>query len=252
MELGAIAQELAQGSLLVAVPIALLAGVVSFFSPCVLPLLPGYLSYASGMSASEVVRGEAPRGRILVGTVLFVAGFAFVFVSAGAAFGGVGLALQRFADPLTRVLGVVMIIVGLIFAGFVSFGQRDLRLSRVPAIGLASAPLLGVLFGLGWTPCIGPTLAVVLTLAYTEASAVRGAALSAIYALGLGVPFVIAGLAFARFNRSVAWLRRHSGLIQRIGGVAMIAIGLLMVSGVWGWLLGLVRQWVGAFGMTVI
>lgn len=252
MDLAAWAQELVQGTLVVAVPIALLAGAVSFFSPCVLPLLPGYLSYASGMSASEVVGGERQRGRLLLGSILFVAGFTFVFISFGAAFGGLGQLLLAQASLLTRILGVVLIVVGLIFTGWVGIGQSTKRFAAPSSIGLTTAPLLGALFGLGWTPCIGPTLTVVLTMAYTEASAVRGAALSGVYALGLGIPFVIAGIAFGRFNRTVQWARRHSLAIQRIGGLSMVAIGVLMLTGVWDLLLGLVRQWVGAFGMTVI
>lgn len=252
MDLGSLAQELVLGGLIVAVPIALLAGAVSFFSPCVLPLLPGYLSYASGMSAGDVLKGDRNRGRIVLGTALFVVGFGFVFISAGAAFGGLGWLLFRYAEPLSRVFGIVLIVVGLIFAGVVGFGQRELRFRNTTRAGLASAPLLGLVFGLGWTPCIGPTLAVVLTMAATEASAARGAALSAAYALGLGIPFLLAGLAFSRFNRSIAVLRKHSATIQRSGGVIMVVIGILMLLGVWSWLLGFVRQWIGAFGMTVI
>src|SRR4051812_21945785 len=158
----------ATGSLLLALPIAVLAGLVSFLSPCVLPLVPGYLSYVTGMS------GDPKRSRLLAGSLLFVSGFAVVFLLAGVLAGGVGAAVLGHADVITRVLGVVTIALGLAFLGFLPGFQRELRIHRFPAAGLAGAPLLGVVFGLGWTPCIGPTLAVVLTLGLQEGNAVRG------------------------------------------------------------------------------
>ncbi len=224
------------GSLMLAVPVALLAGLVSFFSPCVLPLLPGYLSYATGLSATEVSTGN--RGRMLLGSVLFVLGFTVVFVMLGAAFGQLGSFSQevlRNRDTITAVLGVLVILMGIAFMGFVPFLQRDLRVHKVPAVGLAAAPFLGFLFGLGWTPCIGPTLGVIQTLAYTEGTASRGILLSVIYSLGLGLPFIAAALAYDRAFRAFGVIRRHSVAVSRIGGVMMIAVGVLLVTGWWDW-----------------
>jgi cytochrome c-type biogenesis protein len=183
------------GSLALAVPVALVAGLVSFLSPCVLPLVPGYLSYVTGMAGAGL--DGARRARVLAGTALFVLGFSAVFVSFGALFGGLGMLLQRYDEVLTRVLGVVTVVMGLVFLGMPG-AQREWRLHRRPAVGLAGAPLLGVVFGLGWTPCIGPTLAAVQTLAYDSASAGRGALLTAAYCAGLGLPFLLAAVAYRR------------------------------------------------------
>ncbi|WP_035756759.1 cytochrome c biogenesis CcdA family protein [Granulicoccus phenolivorans] len=245
------ATEAVSGSLLIAVPVAALAGLISFFSPCVLPLLPGYLSYASGMSASEVIRGEGKRWRMLLGTLGFVLGFALVFVATGALFGTLGKLLLTQARPLTIVLGVVLILVGLIFAGLIPLGQRDLRIHRLPAVGVAAAPLLGILFGLGWTPCIGPTLSVVLTMSLNEGSATRGGLLSFVYALGLGIPFIIAGVAFTRFQPVVKFVRRHQGLLQRVGGAMMVLMGVLMLTGVWDYVMGYLKSWAAGFQVVI-
>jgi len=179
------------GSMLLAIPVALVAGLVSFFSPCVVPLLPGYLSYTTGLSGADLA--DARRGRMLAGSLLFVLGFSFVFVSFGALMGAVGDWLFTYQRPITVVLGIFVILLGLVFLGVVPWMQRDVRIHRVPAVGLLAAPLLGVLFGLGWTPCIGPTLSAVTSLALNEASAGRGALLSFVYCLGLGLPFIIRG-----------------------------------------------------------
>lgn len=230
------------GSMIIAVPIALAAGLVAFFSPCIVPLLPGYVSYATGLGAADVVAGRGRRGRMLAGMLLFVLGFAVVFVATAVLIGGIGGVLLTWKTVITRVMGVVIIALGMVFLGVVPLGRRELRLSWVPRVGIAAAPLLGVVFGLGWTPCIGPTLGVVYGLALSEGSAPRAAVLALAYALGLGVPFVVAGIAFTRMNRAVSFLRRRQQLIMRIGGVAMIATGLLMVTGVWSQITGLLRQ----------
>ncbi|GAA2867777.1 cytochrome c biogenesis protein CcdA [Streptosporangium fragile] len=231
----------ASGSLVLALPIAVAAGLVSFLSPCVLPLVPGYLSYVTGMSA------DPRRGRMVLGIVLFVMGFAAVFVAGGALFGGLGAVLFGNAEIITRVLGALTIVLGLAFMGAVPGLQRDFRIHRAPAAGLAGAPLLGLVFGLGWTPCIGPTLGVVLTLGLNEGSAGRGALLAFAYALGLGLPFVVAGMAYSKALRTFKAVRRHSQLITRAGGVMLVAVGVLLVTGLWAQLIAGMQGWIGGF-----
>lgn len=224
----------AAGSLLLAVPIAFAAGVVSFVSPCVLPLAPGYLSYVTGLTGAEIAEGgSARRSRVLLGSVLFVLGFSVVFVSYGVLFGGLGEALLRYQDVITRILGVVVIAMGLAFMGLIPGLQREWRLHRMPSYSLWGAPLLGVLFGLGWTPCIGPTLAAVQGMAFAEASALRGALLSFAYCLGLGLPFIILGLAFRSLAGTLAWVRRHYVAVMRVGGGLLVFIGVLLLTGWW-------------------
>ena len=263
------------GSLLLAAPIAFAAGVVSFLSPCVLPLVPGYLSFITGLTGAELAGGDPPaadpatpsggtavkvhdaealvrtKGRVLLGSVLFVLGFSFVFVSYGALFGALGQALVQYQDTITRVLGVLVVLLGLAFLGVVPGFQREFRVHRLPKIGLWGAPMLGVLFGLGWTPCIGPTLGAVQTLAFTEASAARGALLSFFYCLGLGLPFVVVGLLFRRAMGTIGWVRRHSLLVMRVGGALLVAIGFLLVTGLWTDLTIALRSWVGGFGVLL-
>lgn len=223
------------GSLVVAVPVALLAGLVSFFSPCVIPLLPGYLSYATGLSGADLEHGR--RGRMLLGSVLFVLGFSVVFVLWGSLFGSLGQQLTIHKREITVVLGALVILLGLAFVGMVPFLQRDVRVHKVPAVGLAAAPFLGFLFGLGWTPCIGPTLGAILTLTVSDdqATAARGATLAGIYALGLGIPFIVAGLAYRRALGAFAFVRRHQLWVVRAGGLMLVGVGLLMVTGWWDW-----------------
>jgi cytochrome c-type biogenesis protein len=237
------------GSMLVALPVAALAGAISFFSPCVVPLLPGYLSYVTGLSAAEL--GSNRRGRMLAGTSLFVAGFSAVFILTGVLFGAIGNALLEHQTLITRILGAGTVVLGLIFLGGFGFLQRDLRVHRVPAVGIAAAPLLGVLFGFGWTPCIGPTLGTVMNLAATEGSSTRGAVLALVFSLGLGIPFIVAALAFRRMLGAVAWVRRHQLLVIRVGGVLMIVVGLLLLTGVWDSVTADLRQWVSNFGSAV-
>lgn len=269
---GALADTVAGGSLLLAVPIAAAAGVVSFASPCVLPLVPGYLSYVTGMSGADLagtgsVTGSVTgggsgvavesraaartRGRTLAGSVGFVLGFAAVFVSVGVAFGGAGALLQQYADPVTRVLGAVTIVLGLGFMGLIPGLQRDIRLHIAPRAGVAGAPLLGVLFGLGWTPCMGPTLAAVQALAFDSASAGRGALLSATYALGLGLPFVAFGLGYRWALGAFAAVKRHYAAVMRIGGAMLVAVGLALVTGLWTNLTIVMQGWISGF-QTVI
>src|ERR687893_1501272 len=247
LDLAGWAEAAVGGSMVVAVPVAMLAGLVSFFSPCVVPLLPGYLSYATGLGAAEVVEGSSRRGRMLAGASLFVLGFAVIFVATGVVAGSAGRAFNEYRPVITRVLGVVVILLGLIFAGVLRVGQRDLRLHRIPAVGVAAAPLVGVVFALGWTPCLSPTLGVVVNLGFNEGTALRGGLLGFAYALGLGIPFVVAGLAFTRMARAVEVLRRRQLLIMRIGGVLLVGVGLLLVTGVWDWVTASLRQWAASF-----
>jgi cytochrome c-type biogenesis protein len=251
LDLATWAETAVGGSMALALPVALLAGLVSFFSPCVVPLLPGYLSYATGLGAAEVVEGSQRRGRMLAGASLFVLGFAVIFVITGVVAGSAGRLLAEYRDVITRVLGALIIVLGLIFAGVLRFGQRDLRIHRVPAVGVAAAPLVGVVFALGWTPCLSPTLGVVVNLGFNEGTAVRGGLLGFVYALGLGIPFVIAGLAFTKMAGAVAFLRERQQLIMRIGGVLMIIVGVLLVTGTWNMLTGVLRQWAASFETVI-
>jgi cytochrome c-type biogenesis protein len=225
------------GSMLLAVPVAVLAGLVSFFSPCVIPLLPGYLSYTTGLSGADLAdpdtTGAAPRrGRMLAGSSLFVLGFSVVFVGLGVLSAGVSRFFFENSRTFTIVLGVLAVVMGLVFMGLVPLFQRDVRMHRVPAVGLAAAPLLGFLFGLGWTPCIGPTLSVILALAYGQ-SATRGGVLLAFYSVGLGLPFILAALAWRRALGGLAFVRRHQQWVTRAGGVMLVAVGLLLLTGWW-------------------
>lgn len=230
------------GSLALAVPVAILAGLVSFFSPCVMPLLPGYLSYMTGLAVTDLDTGK--RGRMLAGSTLFVLGFAAVFVSLGAAFGSVGLHLAEHARTLSIVTGVIVIILGFAFIGWIPLMQREIRIHAVPSVGLAVAPLLGVFFAIGWVPCIGPTLGVVLSMSMTPgASAGRGAFLTFAYCLGLGIPFILAALGFGRFMHTVAWFKKHQRAVSLAGGGLLIVVGIMLVTGSWDSLVNEMRNW---------
>jgi cytochrome c-type biogenesis protein len=217
------------GSLLVAVPLAMLAGLVSFASPCVLPLVPGYLGYVGGFQGE----GRQDRRRLVLGASLFVLGFAVVFVLYGAAFGAIGAWFVQWEGVITRVLGVVVILMGLVFIGRFGAFQRTAKLAWLPATGLGGAPLLGAVFAIGWTPCIGPTLSAVLSLGFTGGTAWQGALLAFGYCLGLGIPFILIALGLGWATRSVSFLRRHIRAVNIVGGVLLIVVGLLMVTGVW-------------------
>ncbi|MEU6176357.1 cytochrome c biogenesis CcdA family protein [Streptomyces coeruleorubidus] len=238
------------GALLVALPIALLGGLVSFFSPCVLPLVPGYLSYVTGVAGTDLA--EARRGRMVAGASLFVLGFTAVFVSSGALFGYFGDTLQEHKDVLSKVLGLLMILMGVFFMGLMPwFTQREFRLHRKPVAGLVGAPLLGALFGIGWTPCIGPTLASVLALSSDQGSAGRGAALTVAYCLGLGVPFVLAAVAFRKALGAFGWIKRHYVWVMRIGGTMMIVTGLLLLTGAWDRIVQEMQVWSDGFTVGI-
>lgn len=224
---------ISSGSLLAALPIAFAAGLVAFLSPCVLPLAPGYVSYVTGMTGAELAETDRPRSRVLLGSILFVLGFSLVFVSYGVLFGSIGATVLQYADIINRILGVLLIVMGLAFLGMIPALQRERRMHVLPRWGVAGAPLLGIAFGLGWSPCIGPTLAAVQSLAFTEASAARGAILSLAYCLGLGLPFVLLALAFSRSMRAIGWVKSHYALVMRIGGAMLLILGVLMLTGLW-------------------
>ncbi|MEU9455926.1 cytochrome c biogenesis protein CcdA [Streptomyces sp. NPDC048277] len=238
------------GALLLALPVALLGGLVSFFSPCVLPLVPGYLSYVTGVAGTDL--GDARRGRMVAGASLFVLGFTAVFVSSGALFGYFGSTLQENSGTLGKVLGVLMIAMGVFFMGLMPwFTQREFRFHRRPVAGLIGAPLLGALFGIGWTPCIGPTLASVLALSSQQSSAGRGAILTVAYCLGLGVPFVVAAVAFRKALGAFGWVKRHYVWVMRIGGSMMIVTGLLLLTGAWDRLVQDMQSWSAGFTVGI-
>lgn len=242
------------GSMLLALPVAVLAGLVSFASPCVLPLVPGYVGYVTGMAATGAGRPASAstdrhtgRGRVLVGVGLFVAGFTTVFVALMVAAGTLGTYVARWEGAITRVLGGVVIAMGAAFLGAVPALRADRRVRLTPRAGLGGAPLLGIAFGLGWTPCMGPTLVAVQALSLSEASAARGAVLGVAYCVGLGVPFLLIALGLERSRRAAAFLGRHRVAVTRVGGVVLILVGLALVTGVWSSGTSAVQRWVSGF-----
>ena len=253
---GTFADTVLSGSLLAAMPMALLAGLISFVSPCIVPLVPGYLGYVSGMAGASAGRGggateRASRHRLVLGAAMFVAGFTAVFVVLGVAFASIGARIGGDLDLITRILGVLVVVMGFVFLGAVPFMQRERRVHVSPKAGLWGAPLLGLVFGLGWTPCIGPTLAAVLTLSLSEATATRGVILAVVYSLGLGVPFIVLALWMERSRAILGWLRRHRLALMRFGGAVLVILGLLLVTGLWGQITSHMQQWINGFWVAV-
>jgi cytochrome c-type biogenesis protein len=288
-----VGQLVTSGPLLLALPVAAAAGAVTFLSPCCLPLVPGYLSYVTGMAgagsqpapaagyppgrspspdgsgvqegsgasglavaarpvaAAAPTPGAAPKSRVVAGTTLFVLGFSVVFVSYGAALGGLGHLLTGHARLLTQILGGLTILLGLLFAGVFDrfwFAGRIVRPSARPKAGLAGAPLLGVMFGLGWTPCIGPTLTAVLALSASTGTVARGALLAFVYALGLGIPFLLVSFGFQLAMRAFSFARRRARLITQVGGAMLVCVGLLEVTGAWSTFVAWLQvHWVGGY-----
>ena len=231
------------GNLLVAVPIAIAAGLISFASPCVLPLVPGYLGFIGGFDSGE----PGGRRRLLLGVLLFILGFSIVFVLFGVLFGTAGLLLKSWLDVILRIAGVILIVMGAVFIGQVSFLQRTFKPQWKIATGLAGAPLLGIVFALGWTPCLGPTLIAVNALAFEGGNPARGALLAVAYCLGLGIPFLLVALGLGWVTGSVAWIKRHIRVINIIGGALLIVLGLLMVTGVWRLFITSIQGVIGGF-----
>jgi cytochrome c-type biogenesis protein len=247
------------GPLLLAIAVSALAGLVSFLSPCVLPLMPGYLSYVTGLAGADLdatrtesvedagggvavaIRPVRAKGRVLAGTVLFVAGFAVVFTLLATLVANIGIALQEHKRTLDIVLGVLVIVLGLAFLGLIPGMQRELRIRRLPDAGLVGAPVFGALFGLSWMPCTGPTLGAVLGLATISGQTDRAVVLALAYSLGLGLPFVLFGLFFRKLIGVFRAVRRHSRWVTRIGGALLIGVGIALLTGGWNsfliWLL---------------
>lgn len=240
------------GSLLLALPVAAIAGLVSFLSPCVVPLVPGYIAYVTGLSGADLDdEQKRKRGRVLAGSFLFVLGFSAVFVSLGALFGGVGANLKAHVDVLDQVLGAFVILFGLAFMGLIPGLQREFRFHRLPAAGVAGAPVLGVLFGVGWTPCIGPTLGAVQSLALDGSSATRGAVLTLAYCLGLGIPFMVVALLFRHALGALAVVKRHYALVTRLGGALLVVVGVLLVTGLWSDFVGQLQHTINGYSTAI-
>lgn len=230
------------GVLWAALSVALLAGLISFASPCVLPLVPGYFGYlGSSLSSSPTESAAAGRGRLLGGVALFVAGFTLVFMTVTVLGGVAGMFFLEYANVLTRVLGVVVIVLGLVFIGAFPRAQRTLRPRFRGNLGLLSAPLLGIALGIGWTPCIGPTLAAIMSVSWNLGDPGRAALLGLAYSLGLGIPFFLLALGLGWATRSMEFLRRHIRVVNIIGGSMLIALGVLMVTGIWGALMSVLQ-----------
>ena len=235
------------GSLLLASLLAVAAGLISFLSPCVLPLVPGYLSYVASVAgesgAAPATRSTPARRRVILGAALFVAGFTAVFVSYGALFGQAGSWLRQYEETITKVMGVLIILMGIAFLGKLPWMQREWRVHKLPAAGFVGAPLLGAFFAIGWIPCIGPTLTAILTLAYQEGSAGRGAFLTALYCLGLGLPFILIAAGVGWAMKASGFARRHAGTLMKIGGVMLILLGIILLSGWWTSIVATIQGW---------
>ncbi|MBV7282511.1 cytochrome c biogenesis CcdA family protein [Corynebacterium sp. TAE3-ERU30] len=261
MDTNAVADLVASGPLLLGLLAAALAGLVSFASPCVVPLVPGYISYLASVVGGEisydarggaVVRGS--RARVAGAAGLFILGFTVVFVLATVTVFGTIQALTVQATTLQRIGGVITIIMGVAFMGYIPALQKDTRLQPKRISTWVGAPLLGGVFALGWTPCLGPTLAAIISVAVGTqgTTAARGVALIIAYCLGLGLPFLLVALGSARAMNSVDWMKRHSRSIQKIGGALLIVVGVCLVTGLWDSFINVIRQWTVNYGTTLL
>ncbi len=240
----AFTEAVQNGPLLVAAGVAALVGVIGFLSPCVLPLVPGYLSYVAGLSGAQA---ENNRARMVGGALLFVAGFTAVLVAVESLlFGGFGAAIRDHTVLLERIFGVVTILMGFVFLGYVPLLQREVRFRRLPRAGLVGAPLLGVAFGFAWGPCLTPTLSAVFSLALSQGSTGRGSLLMVFYCLGLGIPFVLVALGIGWVSGALGFVRRHRRAVSQVGGVLLIAMGVLLATGVWAQWMDMLRATVGS------
>jgi cytochrome c-type biogenesis protein len=230
------------GPLLVAAGVAALVGVIGFLSPCVLPLVPGYLSYVAGLSGSDA---RPSQRRMVFGALLFVLGFSVIFVAQGIFFGALGQNIRDNRLTIERVLGAVTILLGIVFLGGIGVLQREFKLHRLPRAGLVGAPLLGAAFGLAWTPCLTPTFTAVYSLSLVQGTAGRGALLTFCYCLGLGVPFVLVALGFGWVSRVLGFVRAHRRAVSGVGGVLLVTIGALLVTGAWDHLMSVLITKVG-------
>lgn len=225
------------GALWLAIPVAMLAGLISFLSPCVLPLVPGYLGFLGGAVTPRSAKGAdaaAPgRGRLVLGVLLFILGFSIVFVAITALGGAANVFMIQWGELITRILGAVIILMGLVFLGLFGFAQRELRFHVDAKYGVIGAPLLGIALGIGWAPCLGPTLTAIFALSFNAGDPVRAGFLGLAYSLGLGIPFLLVALGFGWATKTVGFLRRHIRVVNIIGGVLLILLGILMVTGLW-------------------
>jgi cytochrome c-type biogenesis protein len=244
------------GPLVIAVGVAALAGLVSFLSPCVLPLVPGYLSYVTGMAGADLNDAlhrptNAARGRIVLGTAGFIAGFTAVFVATTVLLARVGLSLSANERTVQVVVGILIVVMGLVFLGLVPGAYREFRIHKLPSAGLASAPVLGVVFGLSWSPCTGPTLGAVLALSQVQGSMARAVTLTIAYCLGLGLPFLIFGLGFRKLIGLHKAVRRNSVWVTRLGGAMLIVVGLALATGGWDLFINWLRAAVGPVSVSI-
>jgi cytochrome c-type biogenesis protein len=230
------------GALWLAVPLALAAGLVSFLSPCILPLVPGYLGFIGGAAGASAGNSTGSgtqliarqnRRRMLLGVLLFIAGFTVVFVAYTVLGGAASVFLLQWGELITRILGIVVIVMGIVFLGFFGFAQRQFKLQVNSTTGLVGAPLLGITLAIGWAPCTGPTLAAIISVGWTLGDPWRAALLGVAYSLGLGIPFLLVALGFGWATSATAFMRRHIRTVNIIGGALLIILGVLMVSGVW-------------------